>query len=200
MSKITKKALAASLKKLLAERPLDKITVIDIVNDCEVNRQTFYYHFQDKYELVDWIYYNETISLIVNNLTYDNWNEKVLHMLTIMKTEYYFYENTMKASMEKEFREYLFQVTSELFCDIIGKIDENGTFEEENQRFIAKFYAYGIVGIVVAWVQHGMKETPEYIATQLQYLAYGTKKFANARYLQHDMDEGQEGSPTNEKY
>ncbi len=47
MSQITKKALTASLKKLLSQKPLDKITVIDIVEDCEVNRQTFYYHFQE---------------------------------------------------------------------------------------------------------------------------------------------------------
>ena len=46
MSQTTKRALAASLKKLLLEKPLDKITVIDIVEDCEVNRQTFYYHFK----------------------------------------------------------------------------------------------------------------------------------------------------------
>jgi len=47
MTQTTKKALASSLKKLLAEKTLDKITVIDITNDCEVNRQTFYYHFKD---------------------------------------------------------------------------------------------------------------------------------------------------------
>lgn len=49
MSQTTKKALAASLKKLLKRKSLDKITVIDITEDCGVNRQTFYYHFKDTY-------------------------------------------------------------------------------------------------------------------------------------------------------
>lgn len=47
MSQITKKALAKSLKSLMNTTPLAKITVNDIVKQCEVNRRTFYYHFQD---------------------------------------------------------------------------------------------------------------------------------------------------------
>ena len=54
MSQLTKYALAQSLRKLLKERPLDKITVKDLVEDCGVNRQTFYYHFQDIYDLIAW--------------------------------------------------------------------------------------------------------------------------------------------------
>ena len=55
MSLLTEKALAASLKKLLEKKTLDKITVKDITDDCGVNRQTFYYHFHDVYDLVEWI-------------------------------------------------------------------------------------------------------------------------------------------------
>ena len=47
MAQKTKKAFATSLKKLLSQRPLDKIKISDITDDCEVNRQTFYYHFKD---------------------------------------------------------------------------------------------------------------------------------------------------------
>ena len=52
MSQMTKRALVASLKDLLAEKPLDKITVTDLTEHCGVNRMTFYYHFKDIYDLV----------------------------------------------------------------------------------------------------------------------------------------------------
>ena len=55
MSQTTKRALEASLKKLLLRKPLNKITISDITEDCGVNRMTFYYHFKDIYDLVDWI-------------------------------------------------------------------------------------------------------------------------------------------------
>ena len=53
MSQTTKRALEASLKKLLLEKPLNKITINDITEDCGVNRMTFYYQFKDIYDLVD---------------------------------------------------------------------------------------------------------------------------------------------------
>ncbi len=183
-SLITKHAIANGLKELTKKKSFEKITILDITKICGLNRQTFYYHFQDKYELVDWIYYNEAISLIINDLTFENWNEKVLQMLTKMKEEDYFYENTLRVTQENGFRDYLFRIASELFCDIIGKIAENEEVTEDQIHFIAEFYAFGIVGIIISWAQHGMKETPEYIANQLKMVSEGTKKFAVARYLQ----------------
>ena len=54
MSQITKRALASALKELLEHKPLNKITIADITEQCGVNRQTFYYHFQDIMEVVEW--------------------------------------------------------------------------------------------------------------------------------------------------
>jgi probable dihydroxyacetone kinase regulator len=190
-SLITKKAIALGMKELTKKKSFDKITVQDITEICGLNRQTFYYHFQDKYELVDWIYYNEAISLIVNDLTFDNWDKKLLEMLTKMKEEDYFYENTLKASLENEFKEYLYQVASELFCDIIDRIAErdikdsiDGEIREDSKRFFSKFFAYGIVGIIISWAQNGMKESPQYVASHLKSLSEGAKKLAVSRYLQ----------------
>ncbi len=54
MSQTTKRALEASLKNLLLKKPLDKITIQDIADDCGISRMTFYYHFKDIYDLVEW--------------------------------------------------------------------------------------------------------------------------------------------------
>ena len=54
MSKVTKRALEQSLKNLLLKKPLTKITIGDITEDCGINRMTFYYHFKDIYDLVEW--------------------------------------------------------------------------------------------------------------------------------------------------
>ena len=54
MSELTKRALEQSLKNLLLQKPLNKITISDIADDCGINRMTFYYHFKDIYDLVEW--------------------------------------------------------------------------------------------------------------------------------------------------
>lgn len=181
-SLITKKAIAEGIKELSRRKNFNKITVSDITEICGLNRQTFYYHFQDKFELVNWIYYNEIISIVIDDLTYENCVDKVLQMLTNMKSEDYFYINTLKASVKNEFEEYLNKVVSELFCDIIIKIAKDTEMDENEIKFIAEFYAFGITGVIVSWAIQGMKETPEYITEQLKNLAFGTEKFASARY------------------
>jgi probable dihydroxyacetone kinase regulator len=183
-SLITKKAIAEGMKELTKTKSFDKITVSDITKACGLNRQTFYYHFQDKFELINWIYYNDIISIFIDNLTYENSIDKVLQMLKKMKTEEYFYRNTLKASIKNEFEEYLNKVVTELFCDIIGRIAKNSTMGENEIRFIAEFYSYGMTGTIVSWALHGMKETPENISTQIENLAYGTERFATTRYLE----------------
>ena len=63
-SQVTKRALAESMKKLMEERSMRKISISDIVEGCNMNRQSFYYHFKDKYDLVNWIYYTEFVVTI----------------------------------------------------------------------------------------------------------------------------------------
>ena len=79
-SNITKKALAQSLKELGATKNLDKITVADITDHCGVNRQTFYYHFNDKYELLSWIYTQDLFIPLTADLTFENWGEKLVKL------------------------------------------------------------------------------------------------------------------------
>ena len=62
-SNITKRALASALRELMQEVPFDKIQVTHICERCDMNRKSFYYHFMDKYDLVNWIFDTEFITL-----------------------------------------------------------------------------------------------------------------------------------------
>ena len=75
MSEITKRAFASSLKKMLAKKPLEKIRIIDITEYCGVNRQTFYYHFKDIYDLLEWVYTNEATKALGEKKTYETWQQ-----------------------------------------------------------------------------------------------------------------------------
>ena len=61
---ITKSALARALKRLMAEKDFQKISVTDICEKCGMNRKSFYYHFKDKYDLMNWIFYTEFITMV----------------------------------------------------------------------------------------------------------------------------------------
>lgn len=70
MSQTTKRALAMSLKHIMAKKPLSKITIADITEDCGINRMTFYYHFQDIFDLIDWICQEEGAKAIQGRKNY----------------------------------------------------------------------------------------------------------------------------------
>ena len=71
MSNITKRALVASLKRLLGQKPLAKITISDITEDCGINRMTFYYHFKDIFDLIEWACEDEARAALAGKKTYE---------------------------------------------------------------------------------------------------------------------------------
>ena len=78
VAQTTKRALEASLKKLLLHKPLNKITINDITEDCGVNRMTFYYHFKDIYDLVDWILVEDAAEALEGRQNFETWSEALL--------------------------------------------------------------------------------------------------------------------------
>ena len=188
-SLITKKAIAQGFKELMKSKAFEKITINDITSICGLNRQTFYYHFQDKYELLNWIYYTEIISVLSDNLSFDNYDSKFLEMLQKMKSESYFYHEVLKIYANEAFRNYLFEVAFELFCDIIDKISTDTSIQQSDKAFIAKFFSFGIVGVIIDWAQHGMKQSPEEVTDHLKNLIQDSKVYAFKRYIgQNDIN------------
>lgn len=182
-STITKKAIADGFKSIMEKKPFEKITISDITSSCGLNRQTFYYHFQDKYELLNWIFYNEAITVFTDGLDFDNWSEQLLKMLIVIKNNSKFYTNALNTEYGNEFRNYLFSISSKLFNEVIDKI-RNGYIEDSDKKFISDFFAYGIAGSIIKWVTTGMKETPESIALHMKNLVNDCKNFVVARYIQ----------------
>ena len=59
MSRLTEKALVSNFKKMTERMPIEKITVSELCRECGIQRQTFYYHFRDIRDLVEFIYSSE---------------------------------------------------------------------------------------------------------------------------------------------
>ena len=70
----TKRLLAQSLQEIMATTPLEKISVNDIVDHAGVGRNTFYYHFEDKYDLVNWYFQNGITGFLVERSAYSSWD------------------------------------------------------------------------------------------------------------------------------
>ena len=175
MSKTTTKlAIAFAFKELLLEKPLDKITVNDITEKCEMNRQTFYYHFHDILELTEWICEEDAERSLKENRTYDTWQEGFLSIFDMIKKDKAFIINIYRNVPKDYLYRYLYRVTYQLLYGVIEETAEGMIVREEDKVFIANFYKYGFVGLVVEWIEGGMKEDPKLIIERLNSLIQGT--------------------------
>ena len=182
MSQTTKKALAASFKKLLAERPLDSITVVDIVEDCEVNRQTFYYHFRDIYDLIDWIYTSEAAKALDGKKTYDSWQQGFLQIFRYVLDNRGFVLGTYHSSSLPHLEQYLYNETYSLLKGVVDEKAEGMRVREDDREFIANFYKFAFVGLMLDWIGKGMMERPEDIIEHLTTLIQGDIAIALGRF------------------
>ena len=87
MPQFTKYALENSLKKLLLQKPLNKITINDITEDCGINRMTFYYHFRDIYDLVEWVCMEDAKKALADNKTYETWQQGFVRIFDAVRDE-----------------------------------------------------------------------------------------------------------------
>src|SRR5574344_1617131 len=174
MNEITKKAIAASFKKLLLEKPLDKITVTDITNDCGINRQTFYYHFEDLPDLVEWICLEDADEALQDKKTYETWQEGFLAIFKLMLKDKEFIMNIYHSVSLDILERYLYKLVYPLIKNVVDEQAEGMSVREEDKVFIADFYKYGFVGLVLNWIGQDMKEDPSKIIERLSVLIKGT--------------------------
>lgn len=182
MSFLTKRELANSLKKLMGKKPLAKITVKDLVTDCGVNRQTFYYHFQDIYSLLGWVYKTEALEILERYQTYETWQQGFLHVFHYIIDNQAFCQNTLNSLARDYLLSFLYKVIFNSTMVVVDDIAKDYNAAEEDKQFIGNFYTYAFVALVIEWMKKGMKEKPEDIIERLTKLMEGNVGRALQRY------------------
>lgn len=167
-SYITKRALAEAMKELMLKHPMEKIKISDIVELCNMTRQSFYYHFKDKYDLVNWIFYTEFVENIQNMIEKSGW-------LLIEKMCMYFFENrqfyvnALKVRGQNSFSEYF----NEVMHPIIYSQFEDIFKDDKNTEFYATFFADAIRVAITRWLQEEIKITPEEFVRMIKMAVTG---------------------------
>ena len=173
MQNTTKHALEASLKKLLLHKPLDKITINDITADCGISRMSFYYHFKDIYDLVEWICVEDGKRALQDKKTYDTWQEGMCQIFEVVLENKPFIMNVYRCVSRDKIESYLYKLTFGLIVDVVEEQCVGTSVAEEDKAFIAEFYKYGFVGMMLDWIAQGMKADYKEIMDRLSVAVHG---------------------------
>lgn len=157
----TRKVIRETFLQMLGEMPLDKITVKDIVLRCNINRNTFYYHYADIYAVLTEVLdmdlqrvideYNDTMS----------WEESCLSAARMAlgnkRAVYHIYNSIRREDLER----YMYGVAGSVMTRYVEHVSAGIPASEDDKRIIARFYQSAMTEMVIQWIIGGMKEDPE---------------------------------------
>ena len=163
MSTLTKKALLVAFGELLEEKPFNKITITDITAKCGLNRMTFYYHFENIYELMIWGLETQMREVSKDYINYKNWKTGYLRVFYFALERKTYIKKIFQTLEQENLEHYLNKIAEEMVLSVIEDKTGSNSLNEDNKLFTAQICAYVLVGILMSWVSRGMKETPEII-------------------------------------
>lgn len=162
-SNITKRALANALKELMAEKSFAKINVADICEKCGMNRKSFYYHFKDKYDLVNWIFDTEFLALVYRQYTCVNW-EMFAALCRYLYQNQGFYRKAFDIRGQNSFAEHFHELLhAAIQSSLYEQIDS-----EDIGDFQAGFFADAAVMAIRRWIMDKNCMPPEEFLNQLK--------------------------------
>lgn len=158
----TNKILAASLEKLLETKSFDEVTIKDIIDECGASRTTFYRHFRDKYELMNWVYKNQVDMFIKENSDIGSWKNMLLEITCFIKEKQIYFDRIIRFTGQNSFNDFLFSYGVQYCKDRIADVIGSDTIPEEIV-FSAEIYIAGTEFAIFKWIKSGFKLAPKEI-------------------------------------
>lgn len=187
VSEQTKHALSMALKDLMAQKPFDKITIHDLTERCGIRRQNFYYHFEDVYDLLHWMFQEEAISLLQQHEGALLWHEGLLQLF------HYIEENKavclcalksvgrqhLKRFFEADIHAIIHRAVEQIGKEV-GAIQAGVTADDI--ALMTHFYVVAAVGVIESWLMDEIDRTPEELIAFLDRLLQDHIRGAQIRW------------------
>lgn len=172
-SDFTKFMIARGLKQLLETNSFLDISVGDIAQHCKISRNTFYYHFRDKYDVISWIFYTEITPLIGDTISMDQWGSGMRALCRYMQENKSFYMNVLQFEGQNSFADCLMDFYQNLVRTLIVNAGGEQLLKPNQIKMISRFYAHGMSGVLLDWVKNGMVRDPDSTVATLEDLLSG---------------------------
>jgi probable dihydroxyacetone kinase regulator len=151
----TKKALAASLKKALQKKPFSKITVSELIRDCNLNRNTFYYHFEDIYALLHWMFAEEALDMAKHFEFLTDYRASIQFIMEYAESNEHILNCIYDAIGRGELKRFFYSDFAHIIGSILDQAEkESGkNLDPDFKNFATLFYTEAIASILVDWLK-----------------------------------------------
>lgn len=165
----TKQSLAQALKQQMKHKQLSKITITELCDICQINRKTFYYHFEDIYDLLKWTLEQEAVEVVKNFDLVVNTEEALRFVMAYADENKDIINSALDSMGHEEIQRFFY---NDLFNVIYGAIEEGEydlkiVVDPQFKNFLAAFYTEASAGILIEWVKNRMKQDKETVIKSL---------------------------------
>lgn len=181
MASFTKKAIMESFIKLLNEKPLSKITVKEIVDECGINRNSFYYHFQDIPALVEEILQVEAERIIQGTGKSESFEDCLMTAIEFAMNNKQAVLNLYNSGNREAYEHYINRIVRHIVREYLEKVTEDIPVQREDLGLMVDFYKNIFVGIIIDWMRDGMRHDIMKPAQRILYLYEGASMKAFQR-------------------
>ncbi|ETY73414.1 TetR family transcriptional regulator [Lactiplantibacillus fabifermentans T30PCM01] len=149
-----------------------------------MTRQTFYNHFADIYELVEWTAKQATARALANVADYDNWQQGFLNVMQDVQANRYLVINTYQSAYRDLLEKYIYTVLYQYIIKVVERQATGLQVADKHKQFIAHFYSLAFIALIFEWVKDGLKDDPRDIVEQTGVLIQGDFNKALKKYAQ----------------
>lgn len=158
MTNLTKKALADALLHYLEKKTLDEITIKELTDYCDLNRQTFYYHFSDVYDLTNWILFSSIEEVSKENLSEGNSVKQIIKdIANILYENKNLVTNLYHSEHIDPLIEHIRDLNYQWIKTEVISLNLENNINEEDLEFLIDFYSAGISGSITRWIDSNME-------------------------------------------
>lgn len=162
--------MAEALKKLMAQKSLQKITIQEIADGCGMNRYTFYYHFKDIYDLLAWMFQEQALSLIQKSDNCLTWQDGFQLFLRSVRENKEVFRCALDSLGQEALRQMFYQEVTHLMSLFLEEVKGKHRVSEEYQSFLGDFYIAALSGTVMEWIRRDMDLPEETMMTYLRLI------------------------------
>lgn len=165
-----------TFKQLIQNKSIDKITVTEICEIAQVNRQSFYYHFANLFDIFKYYFRAEVFGEIDDNKTFNTWCSGFLATMNYLNRNSRMILNVYDSTYRHEANACFIEISNQLLDHIVDECMSKLDVElpETDYRFIINFYRHIFNGLMMDWVGEGMKEEPDQLLKKLHIMIDGS--------------------------
>ncbi|MEA4912380.1 MAG: TetR/AcrR family transcriptional regulator C-terminal domain-containing protein [Oscillospiraceae bacterium] len=169
MSLKTKQALASALKDAMQRKALSKITVSELCAACNINRNTFYYHFRDVYDLLKWMLEQEAIEVVKSFDLIVNTEEAFRFIMRYVGENRHIINCAYDSMGHEEIKRFFYTDLIDVMKRTIsgGEEELNITVDDDFKEFLAVFYTEASAGILIDWIKNKFRQDEETLLEDL---------------------------------